>query len=100
MIRLDRVRRQFGGANPVAALREISLTIEQGEFVAITGPSGSGKSTLLNLIGLLDEPSDGSITIDGIVAVNAPEAAITRLRADAFAFIFWQSGDPRYAVKG
>jgi putative ABC transport system ATP-binding protein len=65
------------GEQQVHALRDISLDVMPGEFVAIMGPSGSGKSTLMNLIGALDTPSAGSLCIDG--------AEISRLNADALA---------------
>ncbi|WP_342665751.1 ATP-binding cassette domain-containing protein [Thermicanus aegyptius] len=54
------------GSTPVQAVRNINLTIEPGEFVAVMGPSGCGKSTLLHLVGGLDQPTSGNIYIEGI----------------------------------
>jgi len=63
-IRVDRVRKSFEGGR-VPALRDVSLRVEPGELVALTGASGSGKSTLLNLIGALDRPDAGTVEVDG-----------------------------------
>ncbi|MHC2834891.1 ABC transporter ATP-binding protein [Bacillus sp. F9_6S_D1_P_5] len=65
MIRLENVAKCFGHSN-FSALKDINLTIEQGEMIAIMGPSGSGKSTLLNIIGLIDSPSTGKYFLDGM----------------------------------
>ena len=70
----------------VAALRGVSLTVAAGEFVAITGPSGSGKSTLLNLIGTLDLPDSGRITVDGVSVRGPREAVEFRRRLVGFVF--------------
>ena len=65
MIALEHVSKHFQGRRRVTALEEINLEIPKGELVSIVGPSGSGKSTLLNLIGGLDRPTAGTITLDG-----------------------------------
>ncbi len=70
------------------ALADISLTIREGEFVAIMGPSGCGKSTLLNILGLLDTPSDGTYGFFGYQVAKAKEAALTALRRDHIGFVF------------
>jgi macrolide transport system ATP-binding/permease protein len=83
-ILLDSVAKRFAGKRANSALEDVSLTVEQGEFVAIVGPSGGGKSTLLNIIGLLDRPSSGAYLLDGS---DAQRRAHTH-RSDHFAFIF------------
>ena len=76
------------GKEAVPALRGVSLDIEQGEFVCLMGPSGSGKTTLLNIIGGLDEPSRGHVTIDGENLVALSENELARLRLHKMGFIF------------
>ena len=61
MVRLEGVSKIYEGPSPVRALEAIDLEIREGEFVCVAGPSGSGKTTLLNLIGLLDQPTEGEI---------------------------------------
>jgi putative ABC transport system ATP-binding protein len=77
------VVKSFG---PIDALRGVSLVIGASEFVTITGPSGSGKSTLLNLIGSLDEPDAGVITVDGIPVPNPRHAVSFRRQLVGFMF--------------
>ena len=77
---LTDVTRVYPGPVDVHALREVDLTIEQGDFVAIEGPSGAGKSTLLNVLALLDSPTTGSYTVDGIETTNLSDAEAARLR--------------------
>ncbi|MBV8550039.1 MAG: ABC transporter ATP-binding protein [Acidobacteriaceae bacterium] len=73
---------------PVAALRNVSLTVDCGEFVALVGKSGGGKSTLLNLCGAMDFPTAGEVLIDGQATSNLSDAALTRLRRERVGFIF------------
>ncbi|MCZ7585554.1 MAG: ABC transporter ATP-binding protein [Deltaproteobacteria bacterium] len=76
------------GEVPVHALRGVSFRLEPGEFLAVSGPSGSGKSTILNLIGGLDDPTDGDILIDGRSIVTLDDAERTRMRRSRIGFIF------------
>ncbi len=73
---------------PVSALRGVSLDIEQGEYVAITGPSGSGKSTLLQLLGGLDQPTSGSLELMGTAVEQLSDSELTTLRLTKVGFIF------------
>lgn len=76
------------GSGSVPAVRDVSLTIEESEFVALQGPSGSGKTTLLNLLGLLDRPDGGTLTVDGRPAAGLSENDRADLRRDRFGFVF------------
>lgn len=83
------VRRDFPVAGEaVHAVRGISLDIAQGEYVAIVGPSGCGKSTLLNLLGAIDRPSSGSISIGGRDISRLSDAEATRFRLTGVGFVF------------
>jgi len=76
------------GNTEVRALRGVSFSIEKGAFVTIAGPSGSGKSTILNMIGLIDEPTKGVVSIDGMQAKDLTDNEITDLRLLKIGFIF------------
>ena len=76
------------GAAEVPAVRDVSIEIASGEFIAIQGPSGSGKTTLLNLLGLLDRPDAGEVRIDGRDATELSENERSDLRRDRFGFVF------------
>ena len=76
------------GEMKVDALREVSLTIEQGEYVAVMGPSGSGKSTLMNMLGCLDRPTEGSYRLDGEEVSKMSRDARARLRNRKIGFVF------------
>jgi putative ABC transport system ATP-binding protein len=76
------------GDSEVVALNDVSFEINEGEFVAVTGPSGSGKSTLLQIIGLLDRPSRGLVTLDGQDLAPLTDGERTRLRLETLGFVF------------
>ncbi|MBO0340355.1 MAG: ABC transporter ATP-binding protein [Bacteroidota bacterium] len=75
-------------AVPVRALQDVHLHIEEGEFVALVGPSGSGKSTLLNMIGGLDEPTSGTVYVDGVEITKLPENKLIDFRLQNIGFVF------------
>jgi putative ABC transport system ATP-binding protein len=88
MIALDRVVKIYEGKNRVTALDGVSLVVEKGEMVAVMGQSGSGKSTLLNLMGGLDQPTSGSVKIDGAELAGLADDALTRVRREKIGFVF------------
>jgi putative ABC transport system ATP-binding protein len=91
MIHLDRVSKTYRTDRiETSALDNINLTVERGELVSIMGPSGCGKSTLLNLMGLLDEPSEGRVEIDGVPINGHGDRELARLRNERIGFIFQQ----------
>ena len=76
------------GKTTVHALRGVSLTVHEGEFIVIMGPSGSGKTTLLNIIGTLDKPTSGRALIDGDDIARMNDGQLTRLRRHEIGFVF------------
>ena len=90
VLRLDEVCKDYnvGRPNEVRVLTDIDLVVARGEFLALIGPSGSGKSTLLNIIGLLDRPTGGRLTIKGLDTATLDDAALTRLRGRTIGFVF------------
>ena len=84
----DVVREYTMGSGAVHALRGIGFDVDQGEWVAIVGPSGCGKSTLLNLLGAVDTPDRGSLTIDGQRIDQLSDAAATAFRLRRIGFVF------------
>ena len=88
MIQVNNVAKRYEGKRTVHALRGVSLNVARGEMVAIMGPSGCGKSTLLNIIGGLDRPSEGSVTVDGTQLGVLDDNSLSRLRREKIGFIF------------
>jgi putative ABC transport system ATP-binding protein len=89
LIELNKVSKIYDGtAVPVKAVDEVNLKIEEGEFTAIVGPSGSGKTTLLNLIGGLDQPTNGKITIDGTDISTFKPDELINFRLHHIGFVF------------
>ena len=76
------------GENEVRALDGISLNVEHGEFLAIVGQSGSGKSTLMNMLGLLDIPTSGTYSLDGVDVANMTDDELSEIRNKEIGFIF------------
>ena len=76
------------GANKVEALRNVSFSVEEGEYVAIMGESGSGKTTLLNILAALDKPTAGSVLLDGKNLADVRECDISAFRRDHLGFVF------------
>ena len=89
MIRLIKINKLFYTDDvETQAVKELSLTINKGEFVSIMGPSGCGKSTLLNIMGLLDSPTSGDIEIDGINVCGMSDKELAHFRNQKLGFIF------------
>jgi putative ABC transport system ATP-binding protein len=89
LIRFLKISRRYQmGAETVHALREVSLEIQRGEYVAIMGPSGSGKSTMMNLIGCLDTPSSGEYELNGVQVSQMDDNQLAEIRNKEIGFIF------------
>jgi putative ABC transport system ATP-binding protein len=89
LIRLQKISRRYQmGTETIYALREVSLTIERGDYVAIMGPSGSGKSTLMNLIGCLDTATAGEYELNGVQVSQMDDNQLAEIRNKEIGFIF------------
>ncbi len=89
LIHTENLTKIYGrGEAAVTALDHVNLKVEAGEFVAVMGPSGCGKSTLLHLIGGLDRPSEGGVSIDGTAISEMKDDDLTKLRRRRIGFVF------------
>lgn len=88
VLELIKIGRQYGTEPPVHALVDVDLSLQRGDWLAITGPSGAGKSTLLNIIGCLDQPTSGTYLIDGIDTTKLTDKERTGLRSQRIGFVF------------
>jgi putative ABC transport system ATP-binding protein len=89
LIQTENLTKIYGsGETTVTALDHVGVQIKEGEFVAVMGPSGCGKSTLLHLLGGLDRPSEGSVTIDGTAIADMKDDDLTKLRRRRMGFVF------------
>src|SRR3989344_6344999 len=89
MIKLEHVNKSyFLGDEEVKAVRDISLTIEEKEFIGILGSSGSGKSTLMHIIGLLEQPTSGKVILEGYDVAKLTDAELSKIRNKTVGFVF------------
>jgi putative ABC transport system ATP-binding protein len=89
-LELDAVTKEHPGTPPVVALNSVTLTIGEGEMVAVVGPSGSGKSTLLAVAGTLERPTSGEVRIGGAAVQDLPDNKLSGVRSNQIGFVFQQ----------
>lgn len=87
ILEIKDVSKIYGSVN---ALKDVNLTVKEGEWVSVMGPSGSGKSTFLNIVGLMDKPTQGSVMIDGINTSTLNAKQLTEIRRDKIGLVFQQ----------
>jgi putative ABC transport system ATP-binding protein len=90
VLQVHRVNKTYPSHPPVTALRDASVSIQAGELVAVVGPSGSGKTTLLHVMGSLDRPTTGTVTITGLDLAGLSDRQLAALRAGRVGFVFQQ----------
>ncbi len=89
IIELEHINKYYQmGENQLHVLKDVSLTVEKGDYLAILGPSGSGKSTLMNVIGCMDHADSGEYVLDGEIIHKAKESELTKIRNEKIGFIF------------
>ena len=89
IVQLENVNKSYSqGREPVPVLHDISMTVEQGEYIAIMGPSGSGKTTLMNLLGCLDIPTSGTYLLEGQDIGSLSDDALADIRNNSIGFVF------------
>src|SRR6476661_84747 len=88
MITVQRVTKIYGGRDGVRALDDVSIDFKTGEHTALIGASGSGKSTLLNIIGGIDAPTEGTVTVAGHDITSIADRELTMLRRDVIGIVF------------
>ena len=91
LIKIEKINKSYrNGDQELQVLKDISLEVSEGEFVAIMGPSGSGKSTLMNIIGMLDRPSSGHYYLEGDDVAGLSEKRLAKVRNQQIGFVFQQ----------
>jgi len=89
IVKLDKVSKYYQqGKVTVKAIEDLSLSLDSSDFVALSGPSGSGKTTILNLIGALDEPTSGTIWLEGLDLSQQNRTRLSKIRRDRIGFVF------------
>lgn len=91
ILRVEHLRKVYNdrfGGNQVEALKDVSFSVEQGEFIAVMGESGSGKTTLLNLLAALDRPTEGKILLDEMDITKINDSSIAQFRRENLGFVF------------